>query len=307
MSSSIPSVSPYPPNMQARPPPRKDSPVVIIGAGVFGLSHALELKQRGFSNVTVLDRCPPPVCDGSSVDISRIIRVEYSDPFYTRMAKEALQGWLNDYKDHYHQSGFVILAASPGSEYIEKSKAANDSRLDEYDDANDVRSVYPDVQARLDGLKAYHNPGGGWADAAAAIKDLSVRCSLAGVAFVTGPRGTVLSLRQSGNRVIGVNVAEGDPISAQRVIVATGAWTNRLLPLSHAVSASGQPVGFIQLTPEEASSLTSGNKPQHRRLLLSAHTRYQHPQNRTPRLRLRDHIRQPKRNRHRLFAQTARR
>lgn len=241
--------------MDSRTAATKESSIVIIGAGVFGLSHALELKQRGYSDVTVIDRNLPPVCDGSSVDISRIIRVEYSDAFYTRMAKEALQGWLSEYKDHYYRSGFVILAQSPGSEYIEKSKAVNDSRLDEYDDANEIRAVYPDVQARLDGLKAYHNPDGGWADAASAIRDLSIRCSLAGVSFITGERGTVVSLRQSCNRVTGVNVAKGDPISAEQVIVATGAWTNRLLPLSQAVSASGQPVGFIQLTPEEAACL----------------------------------------------------
>jgi sarcosine oxidase/L-pipecolate oxidase len=34
--------------------------------------------------------------------------------------------------------------------------------------------------------------------------------------------------------------------------LATGAWSNRLLEMSHVSSASGQPVGFIQLTPEEA-------------------------------------------------------
>jgi sarcosine oxidase/L-pipecolate oxidase len=35
--------------------------VVIVGAGVFGLSTALELRERGFTKVTVLDRQVPPV------------------------------------------------------------------------------------------------------------------------------------------------------------------------------------------------------------------------------------------------------
>jgi sarcosine oxidase/L-pipecolate oxidase len=66
--------------MTSRKPVAKNESIVIVGAGVFGLSTALELKNRGYQNVTVLDRYLPPVIDGSSVDISRVIRVEYADP-----------------------------------------------------------------------------------------------------------------------------------------------------------------------------------------------------------------------------------
>lgn len=44
--------------MASSPLAQKDSPIVIIGAGVFGLSSALHLAQRGFRNVTVFDRQP---------------------------------------------------------------------------------------------------------------------------------------------------------------------------------------------------------------------------------------------------------
>ena len=36
--------------------------VVIVGAGVFGLTTALELHHQGFKDITVLDRTLPPVC-----------------------------------------------------------------------------------------------------------------------------------------------------------------------------------------------------------------------------------------------------
>lgn len=41
-------------------PPLKDkqSPVVIVGAGVFGLSSAIHLAKRGFTDITVFDRQP---------------------------------------------------------------------------------------------------------------------------------------------------------------------------------------------------------------------------------------------------------
>lgn len=236
----------------------KDESILIVGAGVFGLSTALELKKRGYLDVTVIDRYLPPVIDGSSVDISRVIRVDYADPLYAQMAREAYEGWTTTYKDHYYSSGFVMLAQQPGHPYIERSNEINKSNgipLEEYEDANQVRRPYPSIQAKVDGLKAYVNPRGGWADAEQSIRHLSMQCSLAGVTFITGPRGTALSLRYGNERVLGVNTAQGGPILASQVILATGAWTNRLIAIDHAASASGQPLGFIRLTPEEAQKL----------------------------------------------------
>lgn len=34
----------------------KSAPIVIVGAGVFGLSTAIHLVQRGYTNVKVLDK-----------------------------------------------------------------------------------------------------------------------------------------------------------------------------------------------------------------------------------------------------------
>lgn len=49
--------------------------VIIVGAGVFGLSTALAIERRyPTTKVTVIDRYTPPVQDGTSVDTSRILR-----------------------------------------------------------------------------------------------------------------------------------------------------------------------------------------------------------------------------------------
>lgn len=49
--------------------------IIIVGAGVFGLSTALAIARRFPSTkVTVIDRCTPPVQDGTSVDTSKILR-----------------------------------------------------------------------------------------------------------------------------------------------------------------------------------------------------------------------------------------
>ncbi|OQE28141.1 hypothetical protein PENFLA_c005G06689 [Penicillium flavigenum] len=230
-------------------------PILIIGAGAFGLSTALELSSRGYTNITVLDRYPPPVPDGSSVDISRIIRTEYADPLYSQMAQEAMHGWRTQLKDYYHHSGFVMLSETAQNPYINKTLEiahAEGKSLDEFVDGNCLKKMYPDIRADYGHLRAYHNSEGGWADAEGSIRYLSHQCSQAGVSFITGKRGTVKSLRRARSHVVGVNLLNGEFLPASQVILCTGAWSNLLLNLSHAASASGQPVGFIQLSPDEA-------------------------------------------------------
>ena len=238
---------------------RKNEPVIIVGAGIFGLSTALELTRRGFSNITVLDRYQAPVPDGSSVDISRIIRVEYGDELYAKMAREALAEWNTTYKSHFYPAGFAMLADKNGNmSYFNKTQEMNDRFGDtkaQLTDAAGLKAMYQNFPANLDGLLAYINPEDGWADAGAAVGQLAQECSQAGVSFITGPRGRVTSLRVHNGKVVGVNVAQGDPILAAQVILSTGAWSNRLLPMSHATTASGQSVGFVELTDEEAHSL----------------------------------------------------
>ncbi|KAJ6789825.1 hypothetical protein PWT90_04516 [Aphanocladium album] len=246
--------------MTSRPPPAKSDPIIIVGAGVFGLSTAFELAgRRGYTNVTVLDRFVPPAVDGSSVDISRIIRFDYGDELYGVMAREAVAGWAAEYPDHYHQCGFLMLNEGQGFEYtrhcIEVDEALGRT-IELYDDATRMRERAPGIPAKLEGFKAFYNPKGGWADAASSIGQLASRCSQAGVSIVSGPRrGTVRTLLYEGARVAGVQTADGGTLRAALVVLAAGAWTNHLLRVTHASSASAQPVGFIRLTEAEAAGL----------------------------------------------------
>src|SRR5688572_23994433 len=101
--------------------------VLIIGSGVFGLTTADALSKRaGFENttITVVDdtfgtgRFPPS--DSASVDSSRIIRADYSDPAYSALAAEAQIHWRHQ-DDHqlggqgrYSETGFVLTANDTG-------------------------------------------------------------------------------------------------------------------------------------------------------------------------------------------------
>lgn len=61
--------------------------ILVVGAGVFGLTSALELKRRNpDSKVTVLDPGPVPHRHAASTDISKVIRMDYgSDELYVEM------------------------------------------------------------------------------------------------------------------------------------------------------------------------------------------------------------------------------
>ncbi|KPM45240.1 hypothetical protein AK830_g1280 [Neonectria ditissima] len=83
--------------------PSSDSKIIIVGAGVFGLTTALWLARGGYKDVTVFDRCafdtnyynPSNGCDGASSDVNKIFRMAYGDKLdYQSLAVEARDMWL---------------------------------------------------------------------------------------------------------------------------------------------------------------------------------------------------------------------
>ncbi|KAL8790120.1 MAG: hypothetical protein Q9213_000822 [Squamulea squamosa] len=236
--------------------PSKDASIVIVGAGVFGLTLARELCQRGYIRVTVLDRHLPPVPDGSSSDLSRIIRSDYADAQYMKMAVEAVAGWESEYSQYYHESGILIISDKGGHSYLKKAKEhvqSQGGQINIFDDASHIRDAHREfTNGTLRDCEGYLNPRGGWTESAEAVRHLASQCTALGVSFITGTRGSVDSLVLDGTRVVGVNVEGGPQLLAEHVILATGAWTSRLVDLTSSAVSTAQPVGFIQLTPNEA-------------------------------------------------------
>ena len=65
-------------------PPARDDPIIIVGGGAFGLSTALELSLRGYTDITVLEQDDQiPSRHSAANDLNKIMRAEYEDPFYT--------------------------------------------------------------------------------------------------------------------------------------------------------------------------------------------------------------------------------
>lgn len=230
----------------------KASNILIVGAGVFGASAALELALRSHS-VTLVDPGPLPHPRASSTDISKVVRADYGkDLFYTRLARECITGWRSwnteSGQDLFHETGFLILAGQemqPGGF--------------EYDSCEVMRSLGQDVELMRGGRlrekfpawtsnnypDGYFNPNAGWAESANVVQWLLLRARDAGVVVREGE--TMQALLTSGSRVDGIRTDSGSELRGDAVIVAAGAWTPTLLPwMGDAVKCVGQPVYYFE-------------------------------------------------------------
>jgi sarcosine oxidase/L-pipecolate oxidase len=249
----------------------KSERIVIVGAGAFGLSTALRLKEEGYTSVTVLDRSMPPVPDGSSNDISRIIRFDYGDAIYANIAKEAFELWKTpEYSDAFYQTPclWVCQDGTPeqpvqpkAKEYSDKTKRVLSEMGQEWHAVKSVeeaKETFPKLTGRLAnlGFDGFYNNAAGWADAGKAISRLASRCISAGVSFIAGPNGQVIDFEkdQDGN-IKSAMTADGNKFAGDKFIVATGAWTASLVPAWNSMLAAGQLVGYLKLTPEEVIQL----------------------------------------------------
>ncbi|KAK9472909.1 FAD dependent oxidoreductase [Dipodascopsis tothii] len=234
--------------------PAKSADIVVVGAGVFGLSTAYYLAQDGFEHVTVLDRARPPVLGGSSVDISRIVRADYSDIVYAKMCVEAIELWKTEFRDHFHQSGILCMNPVGNTKYWAEALASVQSLAQnvELTDGAGARQQFGLGPGALADQAGYLNKDAGWADAEEAMRQLYGMCLAAGVSFVTGAEGTVtgFAYRPGTAEIVAVETA-GGPRPTDFVVLAAGAWTDSLFDMKTRTVATGQPVGFVQLTPEE--------------------------------------------------------
>lgn len=80
----------------------KDSKIILVGSGVFGLSNALHLASNGYKNVTVFDRLDLEAqrftllngSDTASADINKVFRAQYAEKkHYQDLAFQAFEVW----------------------------------------------------------------------------------------------------------------------------------------------------------------------------------------------------------------------
>ena len=229
-----------------------DGTVLVLGAGIFGLTAAIELRHRGYQ-VTVADPGPVPHPLAASNDVSRMVRMDYgADGFYTELCAKAIDGWHSWNrrwgKDLYHEDGFLLMssvAMAAGSfEQDSYSLLTGQGLPLERLKPGQLTNKYPlwSTDYYIDG---YFNPKAGWAEAAQTTAELKKDALATGVSIVTG--FAAVRLLQNAGRVIGAVAADGKELHAEWVLVAAGVWTTVLVPeLADRMWPVGQPIFYFK-------------------------------------------------------------
>ncbi len=227
---------------------------LIIGAGIFGLTSAVELGRRGH-RVGVLDPGPIPHPLAASTDISKAIRMEYgSDEDYTEMVERCIPLWeswnLELGEELYHPVGVLVLTRQPmeaePASFAWQSFQTLSRRGHALDRLNpqEIERRFPawNAQEYVDG---YFNRLGGYVEAGRLIEALARLAKTLGVEI--HPDQTVDRLSKQQGRVTGVRTREGSRFRAGQVVLCAGAYTPQLLPeLKPYIRASGHPVFHLR-------------------------------------------------------------
>lgn len=236
------------------------SRIVVVGAGVFGVTAAIELARRGH-RVRLLDPGPLPHPLAASTDISKLVRMDYgSDDDYTRLAMEAIpiwREWNETLGPFFHETGILFLTEAPLEERpFERESFERASRLGLRPDRlsrEAIRARFPAFSERY--VDGYFNPAGGWTSSGRVVSALAARARDTGVELHEGV--AFERLLERGARVFGVRAADGTEHEADVVLVAAGQWTPHLLPFTKPFFRSdGMPVWWLRPAPEDAALFT---------------------------------------------------
>ena len=235
--------------------PGQHSDILIIGAGIFGTSTAYHLslsKSQNTRKVTVVDITSTPPSPAASTDLNKIIRADYTKKLYARLALEAIDQWADwDFlKPYYYNSGRVTLNSRNGGDTLKRvrenfKKALgrdptkdvplndvvgsenNHENTEEGGGSFDKRWKRMFAGTNLDEFEsAYWNPIGGWCDADLATAAMMKEAQKNEVDYVCSE---VRHLVLGSNGVQGVKVADGRVFTADKILLATGAWTSSLM------------------------------------------------------------------------------
>ena len=205
--------------------------------------------------------------DGSSSDISRVIRFDYADDDYLELAYEAYLKWRDTprYKGIFFPAEYILVGkrTPSGQDWVTKTTAALDKKKLPWTQLESVASTkrqFPVLTGDLasPGFFGYNNHQAGWADAAKAVSQLRDDCFELGVSFICGRGGTVVGFETDPRNVIkAARTLTGTRVEGDHFVLSAGAWASGLVPMYNSTLSTGQVLGYIRLTPSEMEKYKS--------------------------------------------------
>ncbi|KAG7853945.1 hypothetical protein KL939_005202 [Ogataea angusta] len=235
--------------------------VLVVGCGVFGLSAARELALKGYS-VRAIDVYEPPSPWSAANDFNKIIRAEYTDMIYSKMAVEAIGLWKTDpdLQGLYNECGRVLVTPKEHAgrkkfeeQGIQNLRALGEGQRVEYlRGSRSLAEKHPQfLHNRLgDEQEFKFNPESGLGHASNSLKALYCRCRELGVEFTFGAEGYFAGLQEHHGQTY-VKTAAGTLYTADQILICCGANTGTAVDLNGQQSATSLYVAHIQLTAEE--------------------------------------------------------
>jgi len=208
----------------------KSYDVAVVGAGVFGAWTAWHLAKRG-QRVLLLDAYGPAHARASSGGESRITRMGYgADELYTRWSQRSLVQWKELFaatnEALFRETGVLWLARNHGP----REQQTLDTLLrcgvpHHIFDSAELARRYP--QINLDEVEfAIFEPGSGVLLARRAVAAVVADAVRLGAEYrcaqVLSPEDSAPSAE--------IKTANGEIISAKRIVFACGAWLGKLFP-----------------------------------------------------------------------------
>lgn len=200
--------------------------VLVVGAGVHGLSAAWHLAERGV-DVLVVDKTG--VAAGASGIACGVVRNNYFQPAMAELMAACVEVWESDADAfNYHGSGYIALGPESQRtdleavfERQERIGYPSELYVGEAVVERHMRSLYPDWRAT--GLTVcLHERAGGFAFNKESMHGLAAKARAAGATIVEGVEVTGFASDGSG-AVTRVATSAGE-IAVDQVVVAVGPW-----------------------------------------------------------------------------------
>ena len=211
--------------------------MIIVGAGIIGLSTAYALLTQGMQRVTVLEQVSVDHRRGSSHGFSRLLRFEYgSDAFYSEMVHLSLQRWRilerTAGRTLYTPTGLLMLGTENDnvtrpSHSVLRGMGMPTERISEAQ----CRQRFPQFDTQGYDTLTF-NSEAGVLHASTCLRTLKDLVTDLGGEICESCR--VHSIRSEGqHRPVRLSLSSGDELAADQVVLATGGWVHNLLPDMH--------------------------------------------------------------------------
>ena len=207
--------------------------IVIVGAGIVGLSTAYALLKQGMKQVTVLEQAVVDHRRSTSHGLSRLLRFEYgSERFYTQMVQLSLNRWKSlervSKRTLYTQTGLLMM----GNESDNFTRASYHTLREvglplEFLSRQECVTQFPQFNTQPYELFTY-NANGGILHASFCLHTLKELILDLGGTIREHQRVTHIA-HENKHYPIRLYLSTGETLLADHVVLATGPWVHRLL------------------------------------------------------------------------------